>query len=463
MKIEDDRKLIKVEIHNQGTTWTLQWSGGYKVFSGSEEDFRKYLISIKASDSETLPKSTRNKKYKDIVDDIKKGRTRHVWVWKHKMKESTLNERYEIYHKNYFEAIDEVLEYVEREGYKISPDELTRVVTFGPKKPSEGKTNEFMLFLYNQNNEPAMKGVRFQVYGMRTQYELNMYLVPLKRRDYEQEGAVYQEKASKKTAKCPNCGNKYLVATGYCLTCKKKVGKTEKKKESFTLQDSVRIPGTDIILEAGDTISVFTEENIQENRGLDYYAQAHPGVGQFVVTLSEAHTMSDETDFTYYGSFDTFEEAEQRAELVLPYIEYDWSTPRGPSVDLYILDQKSRRIVKYFVRHNKAVRESVKESSKKLTIDDAESLLKNWGVSHIIVDGKSEKVIDTVQKDWGTYYVTEDSFDEVDFQTILSSIGIRKADITYNDHNYPPSITVYDSELSRRGNDRRVTFQLGLK
>jgi uncharacterized OB-fold protein len=29
--------------------------------------------------------------------------------------------------------------------------------------------------------------------------------------------------AESKTAKCPKCGNKYLVQTGYCVSCKKKV------------------------------------------------------------------------------------------------------------------------------------------------------------------------------------------------------------------------------------------------
>lgn len=38
------------------------------------------------------------------------------------------------------------------------------------------------------------------------------------------------ESSEKKTAKCPTCGGKYLVKTGYCLHCKKKVG-TKVKKE----------------------------------------------------------------------------------------------------------------------------------------------------------------------------------------------------------------------------------------
>ena len=36
-----------------------------------------------------------------------------------------------------------------------------------------------------------------------------------------------EEGASTKTAVCPNCGSKYLVSTGYCLKCKKKVAEPE--------------------------------------------------------------------------------------------------------------------------------------------------------------------------------------------------------------------------------------------
>ncbi len=36
------------------------------------------------------------------------------------------------------------------------------------------------------------------------------------------------ESSAKKTAKCPTCGGKYLVQTGYCLHCKKKVASMKK-------------------------------------------------------------------------------------------------------------------------------------------------------------------------------------------------------------------------------------------
>ena len=64
-----------------------------------------------------------------------------------------------------------------------------------------------------------------------------------------------------KTAKCPTCGSKYLVATGYCLKCKKKVAEpVGKKKESIEILEDVRLPGTNIVLEKGDQIQILGSE-----------------------------------------------------------------------------------------------------------------------------------------------------------------------------------------------------------
>lgn len=64
------------------------------------------------------------------------------------------------------------------------------------------------------------------------------------------------EEAESKTAKCPDCGGKYLVNTGYCVSCKKKVG--GKKEDIITVDEDVKIG--DMILEKGDTIRVIEDE-----------------------------------------------------------------------------------------------------------------------------------------------------------------------------------------------------------
>lgn len=46
------------------------------------------------------------------------------------------------------------------------------------------------------------------------------------------------EKLEAKTAKCPECGGKYLPETGYCPSCKKKVGGKKEEVEETELEES---------------------------------------------------------------------------------------------------------------------------------------------------------------------------------------------------------------------------------
>lgn len=80
----------------------------------------------------------------------------------------------------------------------------------------------------------------------------------------------------------------------------------------------------------------------REAKGASFYASDSPGHGRYVVTLHRRHTLSDEDDITYYGSFDDFEEAKERANQVLPYIGYDWPTPEGPRVTFFIQDSHAK-------------------------------------------------------------------------------------------------------------------------
>ena len=85
------------------------------------------------------------------------------------------------------------------------------------------------------------------------------------------------------TFKCPTCGSKVLVNTGYCLSCKKKVKvpddkkpaekkddkKDDKKKESVILdiQEEISFISEDhrVTLEKGDRIEVVNESKLNED------------------------------------------------------------------------------------------------------------------------------------------------------------------------------------------------------
>lgn len=82
---------------------------------------------------------------------------------------------YEIYHNTFSSAIDEVKKFAKKNGYELDDDDLFHKVGTGPKKPSTGKTNSYHLKLIKGGKEDR-KSLHFQVYGMKSQYELNMYI-----------------------------------------------------------------------------------------------------------------------------------------------------------------------------------------------------------------------------------------------------------------------------------------------
>jgi hypothetical protein len=84
----NERKLYKVEVlWNQGNSFTLKYGGGQtKVFRGTPEAFAKFLQKIKASDNATEPRSKRQIRYMDIVNEIMSGKDHTIWVWDNMMK-----------------------------------------------------------------------------------------------------------------------------------------------------------------------------------------------------------------------------------------------------------------------------------------------------------------------------------------------------------------------------------------
>ena len=98
---------------------------------------------------------------------------------KQKQKISEIKQRYEIYHKSFTSAWDEVKSYVAKQGYQMDEGDVESQVTFGGTtgraRPSTGKTNKFDIRL-EKDGKPTKKIVHFQVYALPNSYELNMYI-----------------------------------------------------------------------------------------------------------------------------------------------------------------------------------------------------------------------------------------------------------------------------------------------
>ena len=127
-----------------------------------EDDFKKAVIVDMMKEETQL-----SEKMQRYVDACGKDFTTYS------LKEGKKD--YEIYHKTFTSAVEEVEKFAKKNGYQLDDDDLFHQVGTGPGKPSVGKTNKYHLKLLKGGKEDR-KSLHFQVYGMKSQYELNMYI-----------------------------------------------------------------------------------------------------------------------------------------------------------------------------------------------------------------------------------------------------------------------------------------------
>ena len=78
---------------------------------------------------------------------------------------------YELYHKDFSSAMQHAYAFAKKKGYVVDTDDIDSKVASGPKKPSSGKTNKYILGTNKKQN------VHIQVTNLdNKRYELNMYI-----------------------------------------------------------------------------------------------------------------------------------------------------------------------------------------------------------------------------------------------------------------------------------------------
>ncbi len=78
---------------------------------------------------------------------------------------------YELYHKDFSSAMQHAYDHAKKKGFVVDPGEIDDKVATGPKKPSSGKTNRYIL------GTDKKKNVHIQVANLdNKRYELNMYI-----------------------------------------------------------------------------------------------------------------------------------------------------------------------------------------------------------------------------------------------------------------------------------------------
>jgi hypothetical protein len=79
---------------------------------------------------------------------------------------------YELYHKDFSGAMQHAYKFAKSKGVTVDPAEIDSKVASGPRKPSSGKTNKYILGTNKKNTQ-----VHIQVANLdNKRYELNMYI-----------------------------------------------------------------------------------------------------------------------------------------------------------------------------------------------------------------------------------------------------------------------------------------------
>lgn len=91
---------------------------------------------------------------------------------------------YKIYHDTFTSAIDEVITCLQEQGYYLDSQDVWHQISTGAGKPKNGLTNRYNMALYTKEGTPAKRGVAFQIADLGRRYELNLYLTPMREKEY---------------------------------------------------------------------------------------------------------------------------------------------------------------------------------------------------------------------------------------------------------------------------------------
>ena len=94
---------------------------------------------------------------------------------------------YELYHKTFSAAMQHAYAHAKKRGFIVDPDEIDNKVATGPKKPSSGKTNKYIL---GTNKKQKL---HVQVANLdNKRYELNMYIEETEKENMNIEETIKQ-------------------------------------------------------------------------------------------------------------------------------------------------------------------------------------------------------------------------------------------------------------------------------
>ena len=100
---------------------------------------------------------------------------------------------YELYHKDFSSAMQHAYAHAKKKGFTVDPEEIDNKVATGPRKPSAGKTNRYIL------GTDKKQKVHIQVANLdNKKFELNMYIEETEKENMDIEETIKQVMEGKK-------------------------------------------------------------------------------------------------------------------------------------------------------------------------------------------------------------------------------------------------------------------------
>ena len=88
------------------------------------------------------------------------------------IREAKSSSGYDLYHKTFSDAMQHAYAHAKKKGYVVDKNDIDNKVATGPKKPSSGKTNKYILKTNKKNRHAHIQVANLD----NKRYELNMYI-----------------------------------------------------------------------------------------------------------------------------------------------------------------------------------------------------------------------------------------------------------------------------------------------
>ena len=88
------------------------------------------------------------------------------------IREAKSSSGYDLYHKTFSDAMQHAYAFAKKKGYVVDKNDIDNKVATGPKKPSSGKTNKYILKTNKKNRHAHIQVANLD----NKRYELNMYI-----------------------------------------------------------------------------------------------------------------------------------------------------------------------------------------------------------------------------------------------------------------------------------------------